>query len=104
MASIPASRFYKVISYVKQYEDSLELAKSQLRVKSESIYSIQDKEHLCSIHLHYQQLVPGELVPIVFDFAAKRQDCFAIKVSLLQCERRLDGSRVQVRRSIAPSS
>lgn len=88
-------------------EDDEELRMSQVRNKNSDIYNIRDKQHICSLtlirsglHAHLQA-GSNLTVRLCFDDAAQQQGapvqqlCRNVRARLLQCERRIDKTRVQ---------
>jgi hypothetical protein len=64
------------------------------------VYNISAPEFICSalvVCTHGNEVYPGDDICISLCFEGCVQPCKAVRATLLQCEKRPDGSRVQVR-------
>jgi len=68
-----------------------------------AVYAIRDVEFVCTVcvGLASATYCAGDMVTLCLDFEKNVQQCHAVRAKLMQCEKRLDGSRLQVRRSLS---
>eukprot|EP01038_Epipyxis_sp_PR26KG_P011305 gene11305-15166_t len=62
---------------------------------STNIYKIRDKQFICCLQLIRSSIHSGQDFEIFVDFTDSLQSCRAIRAAVYQCEKRIDGSRIQ---------
>jgi hypothetical protein len=62
------------------------------------VYAIRDVEFVCTVcvGLASATYCAGDMVTLCLDFEKNVQQCYAVRAKLMQCEKRADGSRLQV--------
>lgn len=62
----------------------------------EKIYKVRDAGHICNVKLGSPHVSVGKELAVHFDFDDCEQSCYAVRVAMLQNEKKLDGSLIQV--------
>jgi hypothetical protein len=87
--SVPLSHKYTRETCLDHYER--ETAES-----SRSIFSITDKDYVCTLEMETNKLFPGESLICYLNFERGKQICCSVRASVVQSEMRFDDSIVQV--------